>query len=108
VHPCAFAPITDDALRRLFLSDTDESALGVVPIADYRSVIATRVSPNSVGQPREDALMSVDFLSSDIAVTKVRLRIQDKIFAKHLNWAYVNASFVIVAKLWHDITLAFV
>ena len=90
------------------LFDTDEGALGVVPIADYRSVIATRVSPNSVGQPREDALMSVDFLSSDMAVTKVRLRIHDKVFANHLNWAYVNGSFVVVAKLWHDITPVFV
>lgn len=86
------------------LFDKDESALGIVPIADYRGVIATRVSPKSVGQPREDELISVDFLSSDMAVTKVRLRIHDKVFVDHLNWAYVNGSFVIVAKLWHDIT----
>jgi hypothetical protein len=82
----------------------DDGKLTVVPIADYREVIAERVSPMSRGQRRDDALISADFLSTDIAVTKVRLRIHDKVFIDHLNWAYVNGSFVIVAKLWHDIS----
>ncbi|MFM0169344.1 nuclear transport factor 2 family protein [Paraburkholderia sediminicola] len=86
------------------LFDMDDGKLTVVPIADYRRVIAERVSPMSKGQKRDDALISADFLSTDIAVTKVRLRIHDKVFIDHLNWAYVNGSFVIVAKLWHDIS----
>lgn len=86
------------------LFDTDEAKLTVVPIAEYRSVIAERVSPMSKGQPRDDLLISVDFLSADIAVTKVRLRIHDKVFIDHLNWACIDGSFVIVAKLWHDIS----
>jgi hypothetical protein len=86
------------------LFDTDDGKLTVVPIADYRRVTAERVSPMSKGQRRDDALISADFLSTDIAVTKVRLRIQDKVFIDHLNWAYVDGAFMIVAKLWHDIS----
>lgn len=86
------------------LFDTDEAKLTVVPIAEYRGVIAERVSPKSLGQPRDDRLISADFLSADMAVTKVRLRIHDKVFIDHLNWACIDGSFVIVAKLWHDIS----
>jgi len=88
------------------LFDTDDKKLTVVPIADYRRVIAERVSPMSKGQPRDDTLISADFLSTDIAVTKVRLRIHEKVFIDHMSWAYVDGSFVIVAKLWHDISVA--
>ncbi|MFM0316266.1 nuclear transport factor 2 family protein [Paraburkholderia nemoris] len=88
------------------LFDTDDGKLTVVPIADYRRVIAERVSPMSKGQARDDTLISADFLSADTALTKVRLRIHDKVFIDHLNWAYVDGSFMIVAKLWHDISVA--
>lgn len=88
------------------LFDTDDGKLTVVPIVDYRRVIAERVSPMSKGQTRDDALISADFLSTDISLTKVRLRIHDKVFVDHLNWAYVDGSFMIVAKLWHDISTA--
>ena len=86
------------------LFDTDDGALTIVPIAGYREVIAKRTSPMSVGKARDDELISADFLSADTAVTKVRLRIHDKVFIDHLNWAYSDGRFVIVAKLWHDIT----
>jgi putative lumazine-binding protein len=88
------------------LFDTDDGKLTVVPIADYRRVIAERVSPMSKGQARDDALISADFLSNGISVTKVRLRIHDKVFVDQLSWAYVDGTFMIVAKLWHDIAIA--
>lgn len=49
-------------------------------------------------------MIPADFLSADTSVTKVRLRIHDKVFIDHLNWAYVHGSFMMVAKLWHDIS----
>jgi hypothetical protein len=85
------------------LFDADCGVLNVMPVAEYRAVIANRVSPMSAGKAREDAVLSADFLTPETAVTKVRLRINEKIFIDHLNWVYANGSFVIVAKIWHEI-----
>ena len=84
------------------LFDSLDEVLSVVPIADYRKVIEHRVSPASVGQPRDDEMISVDFLSDTAAVVKVRLRIHDKIFVDHLNFARSEGKFMIVAKIWHE------
>lgn len=86
------------------LFDSLDEALTVMPIADYRAVIEKRTSPQSVGQIRDDELISADFLSPTAAVVKVRLRIHDKIFIDHLNFAHCDGKFKIVAKIWHDIT----
>jgi hypothetical protein len=106
LHECDLEKFDQVFHPNCSLFDTDDGKLTVVPIADYRRVIAERVSPMSKGQPRDDALISADFLSTDISVTKVRLRIHDKVFIDQLNWAYVDGSFMIVAKLWHDISTA--
>lgn len=86
------------------LFDSTDGVLTVVPIADYRNVIEKRTSPASVGQKRDDELISMDFLSPSAAVVKVRLRIHDKVFIDHLNFAQSNGTFLIVAKVWHDVT----
>lgn len=86
------------------LFDSTDGILTVVPIADYRAVIETRTSPESVGQLRDDELISVDFLSPSAAVAKVRLRIHDKVFIDHLTFAQSDGKFKIVAKVWHDMT----
>jgi hypothetical protein len=86
------------------LFDSTDGILTVVPIADYREVIRQRTSPESVGQVRDDELISADFLSPGAAVAKVRLRIHDKVFIDHLNFAQCDGKFKIVAKVWHDIT----
>lgn len=86
------------------LFDSTNGILTVMPIAEYRKVIEKRPSPAKAGQPRDDELIFVDFLSPDAAVVKVRLRIHKKIFIDHLNFARVDGKFRIVAKVWHDIT----
>ena len=86
------------------LFDATGGQFTAMPIADYRAVIEKRVSPRSRGQARADELITIDLLSEDAAVTKVRLRIHDKVFDDHLSWVRVGDRFMIVAKVWHDAT----
>ncbi|WP_018150095.1 nuclear transport factor 2 family protein [Leeia oryzae] len=86
------------------LFDATNDSFTAMPIADYRDIIANRRSPASISQMREDELISIDLLSQDIGVAKVRLRIHDKVFIDHLNFARIDGRFMIVAKLWHDMT----
>ncbi len=73
-----------------------------MPVAQYREIIAHRRSPKSAGQAREDQLYSIDLLSTDAGVAKVQLRIHDKVFIDHLNFARVDGRFMIAAKIWHE------
>ncbi len=86
------------------LFDVTDGDFTAMPINEYREVISKRKAPKSTGQPREDQLITLDFLSPDSAVAKVRLRIHDKIFVDHLNFMRIGQRFMIVAKLWHDAT----
>ena len=86
------------------LFDAMENNFTAMPIAEYRAIIAKRTSPASVGQAREDILISIDMLSADAGVAKVQLRIHDRVFIDHLNFMRIEQRFMIVAKLWHDIS----
>ncbi|WP_245317579.1 nuclear transport factor 2 family protein [Rhizobium sp. N122] len=83
------------------LFDADEGRITVDPIADYRAVIAKRISPASRGQDREDDIILIDWLSEKAATVKVRLRIHANIFIDHLCFARGDEGWRIVAKVWH-------
>ncbi len=85
------------------LFDVTDGTFTAMPVSDYREVIRLRQSPASVGQPRDDSMISLDFLSPDMAVTKVRLRIHEHTFLDHLTLANIDGAFRIVAKTWHEI-----
>ncbi|PPF89252.1 hypothetical protein C5C03_03955 [Clavibacter michiganensis] len=85
------------------LFDVTDGALTAMPVGEYREVIRVRQSPASVGQPRDDTMISLDFLSPDMAVSKVRLRIHEHTFVDHLTLAKVDGAFRIVAKTWHEV-----
>lgn len=89
-HPCAS------------LFDSTGGAFTAMPIAVYREIVAHRRSPLSAGQPRDDELISVDFLSPDAAVAKVRLRLHEHVFVDHLNFLRIDGRFMIAAKVWHE------
>ncbi|MDR9762912.1 nuclear transport factor 2 family protein [Rhizobium redzepovicii] len=87
------------------LFDVDEGAILVDPIADYRQVIATRESPASRSQEREDEVILIDWLSPAAATVKVRLRIHANVFVDHLCFVRGVDGWLIVAKVWHLETL---
>jgi hypothetical protein len=83
------------------LFDADEGAITVDPIADYRQVIAKRVSPASCSQDREDEIILIDWLSPAAATVKVRLRIHANVFVDHICFVRGIEGWRIVAKVWH-------
>ena len=79
---------------------TDET-FTAMPVGTYREIFSRSQSPSSVGQPRDDEMISIDFLSPNSAVAKVRLRVHDTTFMDHLSLVNVDGAFRIVAKTWH-------
>ena len=86
------------------LFDSLDGTMTAMPIAEYRAIIEKRVSPSSVNQTRKDEIITLDWLSPTAAVVKVKLQIHDKTFIDHLNFALCGERFMIVAKIWHDVT----
>lgn len=83
------------------LFDADEGALFVEPLASWRGVVDARTAPADVGQPRDEQILLIDWLSASSAVVKVRLRVLDQIFVDHLSFVLDDDRFRIVAKTWH-------
>lgn len=103
LHECDLDKFDEIFHPTASLFDVTDGTFSAVPVKDYREVIRLRQSPASVGQPRDDEMISIDFLSPDIVVTKVRLRIHEHTFLDHLTLAKVDGAFRIVAKTWHEI-----
>ena len=69
-------------------------------LATYRDVIAKRLSPKSLGQPREESVIAVFPLSEHIAMVRVRVRIGAKVFQDHLNFVCAGRDWKLAAKLY--------
>jgi len=84
------------------LFDADNGEIFVDPIKNFRQDVATRPSPASVGQTREEELILIDYLSIKSATVKLRLRAHNNIFVDHLNFILNEKNeWKIVAKVWH-------
>ncbi len=83
------------------LFDVDEGSLRVDPYPTWRGDVANRPSPASVGQARQDEVVSITWLSADSATVHVRLRILDEVFVDHLCLMRDGGGFRVVAKMWH-------
>jgi hypothetical protein len=83
------------------LFDVDEGIVTVDPFPAWREVVANRPSPASVGQARDEQVLSVDWLSDDAASVRVRLRVLDQVFVEHLSFVRGPDGWQIVAKVWH-------
>lgn len=84
------------------LFDADNNKIFVDPIASFRQDVATRPSPASVNQPRNDEVILIDFLSTKCALVKVRLQAHNNIFVDHLSFIEdEQGQWKIVSKVWH-------
>jgi hypothetical protein len=83
------------------LFDVDEGSLLVDPIAAFRKDVASRPSPASKHQEREDEVLLIDWLSKDCATVKVRLRAHNNVFVDHLCFVNDSDGWCIVSKVWH-------
>ncbi len=83
------------------LFDVDEGSLLVDPIANFRNDVATRPSPASKNQAREEEIVLIDWLSKDCATVKLRLRAHKNVFVDHLSFVKDGDRWCIVSKVWH-------
>ncbi|WP_394255665.1 nuclear transport factor 2 family protein [Pseudoclavibacter helvolus] len=102
LHECDVTKLDRVFHETSSLYDVTDGVFTAMPFAEWREIVANRPSPHSVGQPRQDELISLDFLSPDLAVAKVRLRILDEVFEDHLSIARIDGAFRVVAKTRRD------
>jgi hypothetical protein len=78
-----------------------DGALRVLPVADYRSLLASTPSPKSKNAPRQQDLLLVDFASPAQALVKVRVRIDQIVYVDHLSFHRVDGDWRVTAKSFH-------
>jgi hypothetical protein len=78
-----------------------DGAMQCWPAAYYRDILMKRQSPKSLGAPREDSLLLLDFASPTQALTKVRVRINTMMFVDYLTWHRIDGKWLITSKGFH-------
>ena len=67
----------------------------------FRDLLASRPSPKSLGAPREEEVLLIDFASSTQALAKVRVRIDRTVFVDYLTYHLIDGDWLITAKGYH-------
>ncbi len=83
------------------LFDVDEGKIFTEPIASFSDDVGSRVSPASKGQEPEAEILMIDWLSSDCATVKIRIRAHQNVFVDHLGFVNGEEGWQIVSKIWH-------
>ncbi len=78
-----------------------EDKMNCWPAAQYKEVLAGRTSPKTLGAPRDDQILLLDFTSPSQALAKVRVRINDMMFVDYLSYHKVDGSWLVTSKAYH-------
>lgn len=70
-------------------------------MAQYFSLVATRVSPAEANHQRTDQIISLDFAGDHTAFAKVQCSIQTKAFIDYLSFIFIDNQWQIIAKVFH-------
>lgn len=79
----------------------DERPPLIRSMADYLAVVATRQSPEDLGEPRQDVIESISFAGDNTALAQVRCAIGQRQFTDFLSLIRVDGEWRIVAKIFH-------
>jgi len=71
------------------------------PAGAYREVLSQRSSPKSLGAPRQEEILLIDFAADTQALVKVRVRIASTLFVDHLSYHRIDGAWLITAKAFH-------
>ncbi len=82
----------------LYLVD-ESGAMNALTVDDFVKIFDTLPSPQSVGQKREDKIISIDFTGENTAVARVQLRIAQTRFTDILGFVYTDGGWCIVSKI---------
>ncbi|PHS39045.1 MAG: hypothetical protein COA91_06880 [Robiginitomaculum sp.] len=83
------------------LFDADGGKIFTDPIASFRQDVATRPSPASAGQARQEEIIMIDWLCANAATVKLRLLAHKNVFVDHLCFVCGENGWEIVSKVWH-------
>ena len=75
MYDCDVSRFDDVFAPTVQLHGFRDGAMQCWPAAVYRDILVKRQSPQSLGAPREDALLLLDFASPTQALIKVRVRL---------------------------------
>src|SRR5262245_5849954 len=64
---------------------------------EYHDILAGRQSPKSLGAPREEAILFMDFASPTQALVKVRVRINAMMFVDYLTYHLIDGAWRITS-----------
>ncbi len=67
----------------------------------YKDILAKRASPKSLGAPRQEEILLMDFASPTQALVKVRVRINAIVFVDYLSYHRFGEEWLITAKAYH-------
>jgi hypothetical protein len=68
---------------------------------DYFPIVDKRPSPASVGEPRRDRIISIEFAGPVTAFARVECAIGPKVFTDLLTLVHLNGRWQIIAKVFH-------
>lgn len=71
------------------------------PAPQYKQILSERQSPKSIGAPREEEILMLDFASDDQALAKVKVRINTAVFIDYLTFHKIDGRWVITSKAYH-------
>lgn len=83
------------------LFDVDKGKVFVESIESFSKDVGGRISPESKGQKPEAEILMIDWLSTNCATVKIRIRAHENIFVDHLGFVNGEDGWQIVSKIWH-------
>jgi hypothetical protein len=100
MYDCDLTKFDDVFLPSASLNGLRDGSLVVWPVAQYRDILAKRQSPQSLGAPRRQEILQIDFAGPDQAVAKVRVMINKNSFVDHLTLINVDSGWRIAFKAY--------
>lgn len=76
----------------------EDGDMSVTPIATWLAAVRGMRAPKQLGLERDDQILSVD-VEKDLAVLKVKLRVQPRVFTDMLSCLKVHGTWKIVQKV---------
>ncbi|WP_448030149.1 nuclear transport factor 2 family protein [Bradyrhizobium liaoningense] len=78
-----------------------DAELRILPVREYRTLLASTPSPESKDAPRLQEVLLIDVVSPAQALVKVRVRIDVLQYVDYLAYHRINDSWLITAKSFH-------
>ena len=78
-----------------------EGQMTMWPAPAYKDVLSKRQSPKSIGAPREEQILLMDFASETQAMVKVKVRINTTVFIDYLVFHEIGGEWLITSKAYH-------